>query len=57
MAAVTRIYERLGLKQQSEQEIARYSALAKEALVDAGLNPVARAEFEQLIDRLTSRQY
>lgn len=57
IAAVTRIYEQLGLKQLAAQAIAHHSAKAVEHLQRAGLTAAAQKPFEQLIDKLTRRTH
>ena len=53
--AVTAIYERLGLRQLSDQAIAEYNARAIDALHRANLPKEAHAEFVALINRLVKR--
>ncbi|MBQ9217462.1 MAG: polyprenyl synthetase family protein [Muribaculaceae bacterium] len=53
--AVRAIYERLGLRQLSEQAIDHYNAQAIEALRRVGLADDAHSAFAALINRLTTR--
>ena len=54
--AVTALYERLGLRELSEQTIARYNALAMDALQRTTMREGGREAFASLIQRLTGRQ-
>ncbi|MBR6285032.1 MAG: polyprenyl synthetase family protein [Muribaculaceae bacterium] len=56
VAAVTALYERLGLRQLSDQAIARYNQFALEALGRTHMSDEARQAFASLINQLTSRQ-
>ena len=53
--AVRAIYERLGLRQLSQQAIARYNAQALDALQRVALADEPRQAFADLINRLTTR--
>ncbi len=55
VAAVTAIYERLGLKELAQDEIKRYSDRALEALARVNMGDEARQAFTALINRLTHR--
>ena len=54
--AVRAIYERLGLRELSEQAIARYNDMALEALSRLSLGDAARQTFADLIASLTNRE-
>ena len=54
--AVRAIYERLGLRELSEQAIARYNDMALEALSRVSLGDAARQTFADLIASLTNRE-
>lgn len=56
VAAVTALYERLGLRQLSDETIAGYNARACEALQRITMPDEARQAFTGLIARLTGRQ-
>lgn len=53
--AVTALYERLGLRQLSDQAIAQYNARAIDALQRANLPEEAHDQFVALINRLVTR--
>ena len=55
VTAVTALYERLGLRQLSDQAIAEYNARAIDALHHANLPKEAHDEFVVLINRLVTR--
>ncbi|MBO7609884.1 MAG: polyprenyl synthetase family protein [Muribaculaceae bacterium] len=54
--AVTALYERLGLRELSDQAITKYNNLALESLSRIGMNEEAREAFTALITGLTSRK-
>lgn len=55
VAAVTAIYERLGLKELAQKEIERYSDRALQALAHVNMDTEARDAFIAFINRLTRR--
>ncbi|MBO4870744.1 MAG: polyprenyl synthetase family protein [Muribaculaceae bacterium] len=56
VAAVTALYERLGLRELSNEAIAHYNDLALQALQRTSMGGEAREAFTQLINRLVARQ-
>ena len=54
--AVRAIYERLGLRELSQQAIDRYNNQALDALQRVGMDAEPRQAFTDLITRLTTRQ-
>ncbi|MBR1804722.1 MAG: polyprenyl synthetase family protein [Muribaculaceae bacterium] len=56
VAAVTALYERLGLRQLSDDTIAHYNALALDALARTSLDDEAKQAFTDLINRLVNRK-
>ena len=54
--AVRAIYERLGLRELSEQAVARYNAMAIDALNRINFSGEAHQTFANLIAQLTNRE-
>lgn len=56
VAAVTALYERLGMREAADEAIMHYNGLALKALEKAEMTSEARAAFTQLIEGLVNRK-
>ena len=53
---VTKIYEKMGMKEEIRKAVAHYSAEALSALRGSGLDEEGVLPFKALLDRLTGRR-
>ena len=56
IAAVTALYDRLGLRRRSDEAIAKYNDRARQALSQAKLDPEGERVFSRLMDDLAGRR-
>lgn len=56
IAAVTDLYNCIGVKEWCEQKMADYTARARQSLAEVGVEPARKQELEKLLERLMYRQ-